>query len=144
MRFWALDRLGNGDRLSNLPKTAIAYLKNQPNSDRPSKKSCKMSLDKLRRRIQGMTVLDKVLSKMQTLPTDQQQQVLRFVEFLTVELGDRQVNQESENLKEGQRKSNFWKGLQKFRLTIQNERVGFTNEDFADLRDRSVGREIIL
>jgi mRNA-degrading endonuclease RelE of RelBE toxin-antitoxin system len=91
-----------------------------------------------------MTVLEKVLTKMQTLPTDQQQQVLRFVEFLTFELGDRQVNQESENLKEGQRKSNFWKGLQKFRLTIQNERVGFTNEDFADLRDRSGGREIIL
>ncbi|WP_271254198.1 hypothetical protein [Pseudanabaena sp. Chao 1811] len=91
-----------------------------------------------------MTVLEKVLSKMQTLPTDQQQQVLRFVEFLAFELGDRQVNQEAENLKEGQPKSDFWKGLQKFRLTIQNEGVGFTNEDFADLRDRSVGREIIL
>lgn len=44
-----------------------------------------------------MTVLEKVLSKMQTLPTDQQQQVLRFVEFLAFELGDRQVNQESES-----------------------------------------------
>ena len=43
-----------------------------------------------------MTVLEKVLSKMQTLPTDQQQQVLRFVEFLAFELGDRQVNQEPE------------------------------------------------
>ena len=74
-----------------------------------------------------MTVLEKVLSKMQTLPTDQQQQVLRFVEFLAFELGDRQVNQESENLKEGQQKSDFWKGLQKFRLAIQNEEVGFTN-----------------
>lgn len=44
-----------------------------------------------------MTVLEKVLSKMQTLPTDQQQQVLCFVEFLAFELGDRQVNQESES-----------------------------------------------
>jgi hypothetical protein len=91
-----------------------------------------------------MTVLEKALSKMQKLPTAQQQQVLHFIEFLTFELGDRQVNQESENLKEGQQKSDFWKGLQKFRLTIQNEGMGFTNEDFADLRDRSVGREIIL
>lgn len=91
-----------------------------------------------------MTVLENALSKMQKLPTEQQQQVLRFIEFLAFELGDRQVNQESENLKEGQQKSVFWKGLQKFRLTIQNEGVGFTNEDFADLRDRSVGREIIL
>jgi mRNA-degrading endonuclease RelE of RelBE toxin-antitoxin system len=91
-----------------------------------------------------MTVLEKALSKMQKLPTAQQQQVLQFIDFLAFELGDRQDNQESENLKEGQQKSVFWKGLQKFRLTIQNEGVGFTNEDFADLRDRSVGREIIL
>jgi mRNA-degrading endonuclease RelE of RelBE toxin-antitoxin system len=91
-----------------------------------------------------MTVLENALSKMQKLPTEQQQQVLRFIEFLAFELGDRQVNQESEDLKEGQPKSDFWKGLQKFRLTIQNEGVGFTNEDFADLRDRSVGREVIL
>jgi mRNA-degrading endonuclease RelE of RelBE toxin-antitoxin system len=91
-----------------------------------------------------MTVLENAVSKMQKLPTEQQQQVLRFIEFLAFELGDRQVNQESENLKEGQQKSDFWKGLQKFRLAIQNEGVGFTNEDFADLRDRSVGREIIL
>jgi len=91
-----------------------------------------------------MTVLENAVSKMQKLPTEQQQQVLRFIEFLAFELGDRQVNQESENLKEGQQKSGFWKGLQKFRVTIQNERVLFADEDFADLRDRSVGREIIL
>ena len=91
-----------------------------------------------------MTVLENAVSKMQKLPTEQQQQVLRFIEFLAFELGDRQVNQESEDLKEGQPKPDFWKGLQKFRLTIQNEGVGFTNEDFADLRDRSVGREVIL
>ena len=91
-----------------------------------------------------MTVLEKALSKMQKLSTAQQQQVMRFIDFLVFELGDRQVNQESENLKEGQQKSDFWKGLQKFRLTIQNERVLFADEDFADLSDRSVGREIIL
>ena len=97
-----------------------------------------------------MTVLENAVSKMQKLPTEQQQQVLRFIEFLAFELGDRQINQESESLKEdqqkkeSQQKSDFWKGLQKFRLTIQNEGMEFTNEDFADLRDRSVGREIIL
>ncbi|MEI6430333.1 MAG: hypothetical protein WCO45_18410 [Pseudanabaena sp. ELA607] len=42
-------------------------------------------------------MLEKVLSKMQTLPTDQQQQVLRFVEFLAFELGDRQINQDPES-----------------------------------------------
>ena len=40
--------------------------------------------------------------------------------------------------------SDFWKGLQKFRLTIENDGLRFTDDDFADLRDRSVGREIVL
>lgn len=44
-----------------------------------------------------MTVLEKALSKMQTLPTEQQQQVLQFIEFLAFELGDRQVNQDPES-----------------------------------------------
>ncbi len=44
-----------------------------------------------------MTVLEKVLSKMQALPTAQQQQVLQFIDFLAFELGDRQVNQEPEH-----------------------------------------------
>ncbi|WP_190303349.1 hypothetical protein [Pseudanabaena sp. UWO311] len=44
-----------------------------------------------------MTILEKALSKMQKLPTAQQQQVLHFIDFLTFELGDRQVNQESES-----------------------------------------------
>ncbi len=44
----------------------------------------------------------------------------------------------------GATKNTFWKGLQEFRLAIQNEGINFTDEDFADLRDRSGGREIIL
>ena len=44
----------------------------------------------------------------------------------------------------GATKNTFWKKLQEFRLTIQNEGINFTDEDFADLRDRSGGREIIL
>jgi len=43
-----------------------------------------------------MTVLEKALSKMQTLPTAQQQQVLHFIDFLAFELGDRQVKKVSE------------------------------------------------
>ena len=39
--------------------------------------------------------------------------------------------------------SDFWNGLQKFRLTIENGGLRFTDDDFADLRDRSVGREIV-
>jgi hypothetical protein len=45
-----------------------------------------------------MTILEKAVSKMQQLPIDRQQQVLKFIEFLTFDLGDRQVDQETENL----------------------------------------------
>lgn len=38
----------------------------------------------------------------------------------------------------------FWEGLQEFRQTIEREEIIFTDEDFADLRDRSVGRKIDL
>lgn len=38
----------------------------------------------------------------------------------------------------------FWEGLQKFRKIIQDEGVTFTDEDFANLRDRSLGKEIDL
>ncbi|WP_427159175.1 hypothetical protein ACQFX9_24410 [Aliinostoc sp. HNIBRCY26] len=46
--------------------------------------------------------------------------------------------------KEECRGDNFWQGLQKFRSVIENEGIIFTDDDFADLRDRSVGREINL
>ena len=46
--------------------------------------------------------------------------------------------------KEESRGDNFWQGLQKFRNLIQSEGIIFTDEDFADLRDPSVGREIDL
>jgi len=45
-----------------------------------------------------MTVLENAVSKIQKLPTAQQQQVIRFIDFLVFELGDvRQVNQEPES-----------------------------------------------
>ena len=43
-----------------------------------------------------MTLLEKALSRMQKLPAAQQQQVLRFIEFLTFELGDLQVEKVAE------------------------------------------------
>lgn len=38
----------------------------------------------------------------------------------------------------------FWQGVLRFRETIEQEGIIFTGEDFADLRDRSPGREIEL
>lgn len=38
----------------------------------------------------------------------------------------------------------FWQGLLKFREKIEKEDIVFTDEDFADLRDKSPGREVNL
>ena len=38
----------------------------------------------------------------------------------------------------------FWQGLLKFRERIEKEGIVFTDDDFADLRDKSPGREIEL
>ena len=95
-----------------------------------------------------MTVLEKAVSTMQQLPIEKQQEALNFIEFLAFKMGDRQVKQEIENqvtTKQQETKgNNFWKGLQKFRLTIEDEGLNSGDEDFAGLRDRSVGREIVL
>jgi hypothetical protein len=38
----------------------------------------------------------------------------------------------------------FWNGLQELRATIEREGIIFDDEEFADLRDRSPGREVNL
>ena len=95
-----------------------------------------------------MTILEKAVSTMQQLPIEKQQEVLTFIELLAFEMGDRQVNQNIKNqvsTKQQEAKGNdFWRGLQKFRLTIENESLNFSDDDFAGLRDRNVGREVVL
>lgn len=95
-----------------------------------------------------MTILEKAVSTMQQLPMEKQQEALNFIEFLAFKMGDRQVNQNIENQvltrQQETKENDFWKGLQKFRLTIENEGLSFGDADFFDLRDRGVGREIVL
>lgn len=38
----------------------------------------------------------------------------------------------------------FWEGFKKLRETIEQEGISFDDDDFADLRDRSPGREVNL
>ena len=43
-----------------------------------------------------------------------------------------------------QQGNEFWHGLQKLRATLEREGIFFDEDDFADLRDRSPGREVNL
>ncbi|WP_414545321.1 hypothetical protein [Nostoc sp. CCY0012] len=72
--------------------------------------------------------LQEILNSINNLPTEEQDYLFEFL---------RQKKEES-------RGDKFWQGLQKFRQVIQREGIIFTDEDFADLRDKSVGREINL
>ncbi|MDB9496820.1 hypothetical protein PN441_18045 [Spirulina major CS-329] len=44
----------------------------------------------------------------------------------------------------GRKEATFWQGVLNFRTALQREGLIFTDEDFADIRDRAPGREIVL
>jgi cysteinyl-tRNA synthetase len=46
--------------------------------------------------------------------------------------------------REQQHGKKFWEGFKKLRTTMEREGISFDDDDFADLRDRSPGREINL
>lgn len=72
--------------------------------------------------------LQEILNSIESLPTEERDYLFEFL---------RKKKQESQG-------DEFWQGLQKFRTEIQSEGIVFNDNDFADLRDRSVGREIEL
>ncbi|MHC5739445.1 hypothetical protein [Nostoc sp.] len=75
-----------------------------------------------------MMTLQEIINSIENLPTEERDYLFEFLR----------------KKKEESRGDNFWEGLQKFRSVIQSEGIIFTDDDFADLRDRSVGREIDL
>jgi hypothetical protein len=72
--------------------------------------------------------LQEIINSIENLPKEEQDYLFEFLR----------------KKKEESRGDNFWQGLQKFRNAIQSEEIIFTDDDFAELRDRSVGREIDL
>jgi hypothetical protein len=75
-----------------------------------------------------MMTLQEIINSIESLPTQEQDYLFEFL---------RKKKEESKG-------DSFWQGLQKFRNIIQNEGIIFTDDDFADLRNSSVGREIDL
>jgi len=91
------------------------------------------------------TMKPTVIEKLQNLARSHQRTLEEEITVILEDavLVDRGVDLIVEERQES-KVSDFWKGLQKFRLTIENDGLRFTDDDFADLRDRSVGREIVL
>jgi hypothetical protein len=91
------------------------------------------------------TMKPTVIKKLQNLARSHQRTLEEEITVILEDavLVDRGVDLIVEERQES-KVSNFWKGLQKFRLTIENDGFKFTDDDFADLRDRSMFRERTL
>jgi hypothetical protein len=75
--------------------------------------------------------LQEILDKIENLPTEEQDYLLEILKRRTEE-------------KEKSRGDKFWEGLQNFRRAIEEEGIIFTEDDFANLRDKSPGRDVNL
>jgi cysteinyl-tRNA synthetase len=71
------------------------------------------------------------------------QEIVDSVRALSVQDQDNLIELIRQQREEQQGKK-FWEGFQKLRATLKREGISFDDNDFADLRDRSPGREINL
>lgn len=92
-----------------------------------------------------MTLEQTVLEKFRELPTDKQQEVLDFIQFLKYKLSVQKpssISEHQEILREGKDITDFWSALQDFRQRVDLESID--DDTFENLRDKSPGREVNL
>ncbi|QYX31004.1 hypothetical protein [Sphaerospermopsis torques-reginae] len=76
--------------------------------------------------------LQEIIKSLDDLSIEDKTSLLKIIES--------QLFQIKEQEKRSQNKGDsFWQGVLKFRETIEREGIEFTDEDFANLRDRSPG-----
>jgi Ulp1 family protease len=90
-----------------------------------------------------MIILFILLTGETNMTTSTFQEIVESIEQLSIE--DQNYLFEMLRQKREQQKTNtFWDVLQECRKIIETENIVFTDEDFADLRDKSPGREVNL
>ncbi|MEH2196110.1 MAG: hypothetical protein V7K98_26175 [Nostoc sp.] len=82
-----------------------------------------------------MTIEQTVLENFRELPTDKQQEVLDFIQFLKYKLS----GQKTISISDNQKVNDFWSALQEFRQRVDLESID--DDIFENLRDKSPGRE---
>jgi len=83
--------------------------------------------------------LQEIIKSLDTLSVQDQASLLDVLRLKLTQTTHEEPEKTIEN--DGDR---FWEGVLRFRETIEQEGIIFADEDFADLRDRSPGREIEL
>ncbi|KPQ38151.1 MAG: hypothetical protein HLUCCO16_13915 [Phormidium sp. OSCR] len=81
--------------------------------------------------------LQEILQAVDGLSVDEQTALLNA---LQVKLSETTQNDQFDK----NRGERFWQGVLNFRAVIEREGLVYTEDDFADIRDRSPGREIEL
>ncbi|MGB3518588.1 MAG: hypothetical protein WBA43_19180 [Elainellaceae cyanobacterium] len=81
--------------------------------------------------------LQEILQAIDELSVDEQTSLLNALQMKLSKTT--QQDQIDEN-----RGEQFWQGILHFRAALEREGIEFTDKDFANLRDRSPGREIEL
>ncbi|MUG91990.1 DUF2281 domain-containing protein [Scytonema sp. UIC 10036] len=92
-----------------------------------------------------MTLEQTVLENFRELPTDKQQEVLDFIQFLKYKLSAKKrlaISDKQEFLTKTQEINDFWSALQDFRQRADLESID--DDTFENLRDKSPGREVNL
>ncbi|GAA6622201.1 DUF2281 domain-containing protein [Scytonema sp. NUACC26] len=92
-----------------------------------------------------MTLEQTVLDNFRELPTDKQQEVLDFIQFLkykSLAKTTDAISDKQEVLTENQEINDFWSALQNFRQRTDLESID--DDIFENLRDKSPGREVNL
>lgn len=77
--------------------------------------------------------LQEILQAVDELSVDEQTSLLSALQVKLAQVPQSGSNGET-----------FWKMTLRFRERMEREGIEFTDEDFADLRDRSPGREVVL
>lgn len=88
--------------------------------------------------------LEKIIESIETLSLEEQDDLLALIIKRQIAKRVNKIALDNTDSKPEQKVGNFWDALQNFRAKLERENIVFNDEDFADLRDKSPGREVEL
>lgn len=88
--------------------------------------------------------LEKIIESIETLSLEEQDDLLALIIKRRIAKRRHEIARNETNFKLEQKVGDFWDALQSFRAKLESERIVFNDEDFANLRDKSPGREVEL
>jgi hypothetical protein len=109
-----------------------------------------------------MMILDEIISSIASLPTEDRDYLFEFLRKQHIENRQAEILANAQEVRKAFKNAiaksgnvddliadepdpeGFWDMTLRFREKMRQENITFTDEDFADLRDRSPGREVNL